>query len=618
MADGGEVIDQQQVIPDAIPEPEVNQNEVVPDLSTGSIVPDDQVTPDSKHGTAPQQALTALEGLGQGIAGPVPAAIEYGLSKLAPETAQNLSLTPEDMAARQAENPKIHAATEATGLIGGLLTGTGEAALVGKAMERFAPAGISALGKVGSAALQGALTNATVQGGDEATGWILGQGDPGHAVGSALANIGAAGLFGLAGGAMGQVAGSKLQDIINKNVGSKISPFLEGVEQAARGKSLNALSEEANITEKMAGSKLYHQLTSSLFPQIGGSIGAVEGARSGYEEDGLSGAGVGLLKGAAEGAVTGWAINAGLKPIVSTFGKKFTAPILAKILSSGTADGLGDAINYATTVKGGYDKLDRSVGNLFKIGTFVPQQAANLVNINENRDKLDAFLENGGVTNAVKDDMLANTPPMFAEGGDVEKKKPNILDRNSNISIHFPEQGMLMAAAKSRISNYLNGLRPVKDSPKLAFDDAPDNTEQKRSYNKALDLANDPMEVLNHVQAGTLEPDHVKHLTSMYPEVYNLMGKTITDHISKAQLDGTKPTYKVRQSLSLLLGTALSGDLVPQNIQAAQNVFSAQQPPASGQQAPVKNKKNTSTLSKVDDQFLTPTQAAQRDQQNRG
>jgi hypothetical protein len=97
----------------------------------------------------------------------------------------------------------------------------------------------------------------------------------------------------------------------------------------------------------------------------------------------------------------------------------------------------------------------------------------------------------------------------------------------------------------------------------------------------------------------------------MYPEVNHFVQKRLTDRITKAQLDNEKPSYKVRQGLSMLLGTNLDSTLTPANMQAAQSVFAPQQAAAQQPSAPAgKSKKSTSSLTKVADQYKTGDQAA--------
>jgi hypothetical protein len=100
----------------------------------------------------------------------------------------------------------------------------------------------------------------------------------------------------------------------------------------------------------------------------------------------------------------------------------------------------------------------------------------------------------------------------------------------------------------------------------------------------------------------------------MYPELLQTMQKKITDKIISSQLKGEKPHYGVRQGLSMLMATPLSGDLYPQNMQAIQATFRPPMPvPQAGQAT--KPKKNTSKLTKSDQSFLTSNQALASRQQ---
>jgi hypothetical protein len=76
-------------------------------------------------------------------------------------------------------------------------------------------------------------------------------------------------------------------------------------------------------------------------------------------------------------------------------------------------------------------------------------------------------------------------------------------------------------------------------------------------------------------------------------------------------MDEEKPSYKVRQGMSLFLGTPLDSTFTPSGIQAAQSTFmNKPQQPATN--TPVtKNKKNTSKLGEASKQYQTADQAAQ-------
>jgi hypothetical protein len=115
---------------------------------------------------------------------------------------------------------------------------------------------------------------------------------------------------------------------------------------------------------------------------------------------------------------------------------------------------------------------------------------------------------------------------------------------------------------------------------------------------------------LDHIKGGTLEPEHVKHMQGLYPELADHLRQKIAGKITDAQLANEKPPYHVRQGLSLFMGSALDSNLTPQNIMAAQASFAAQKsqpmPGALG-----KPKKGTASLENEPNQYRTSAQSAQ-------
>lgn len=148
---------------------------------------------EEKYGTTGEMIKTGLEGAAQGLIGP-----------LAPAAERLVGVNPEDIRMRSETNPWAHGLGEAAGFVGGALTGTGEAALVGKAGE--AVAGIRGLseatnigGRLAAAAVKMGTEMAFIGAGNEGTKLITQ--DPNQSVGSAISNIGLNAVLGAAGGA---------------------------------------------------------------------------------------------------------------------------------------------------------------------------------------------------------------------------------------------------------------------------------------------------------------------------------------------------------------------------------------------------------------------------------
>jgi len=585
---------------------------------TSSVEPEWQDTK-SKYETTAQKVATGLEGAAQGFAGPLATLAEKGLSKLGvPE------LSDEDIKGRQEANPGIHAASELAGLGAGLVTGVGEAALLGKAATGLAKAakigeGIEALekahkaaavaAKVGSAALQGVMQTVGIQLGDNISKALIGQGDPNEGVAATLADgLGTASLIGGVTGALGKLTSEGLSALADGKKGSYIHGWLSGIGESAKGvKPDQSYARYLNPDAYDTGAKWWKYRI--VLPGLAGTAQAGddvwEGIKSGDVIGGLEEA----VKDVAKGALWTGAAH-GIS--------KVAAPVLLKALSTyeGNPRAIFQAVDYANKANSGLQKMTSAVENIFKLGG---QQATDKYDFENQKLKLDKFIEDGGINQemdeAIHEQQQAPTVPGYAEGGEVKKgkepeQKANLLSNDNGLAQSLPEQNTLLNAARARISNYLTGLRPQKNQPKLAFDNEPDQSQKKKTYNKALDIAVNPLSVLKHLNNGTLEPEHLQHLNGLYPEVNQTLQKKLTEKIIQSQLSGKKPSYAVRQGLSMMLGTPLMGEMLPQHIQAAQATFKlAGQSNAGPQAQGIAPKSKTSKLSKSNQAYLTGTQA---------
>lgn len=228
---------------------------------------DDLGSKEDHYGTFGQQALTAIEGAGQGILGP-----------LAPMILKATGAKPEDMAARAEQNPWVHGISEGVGFGASMLAGTGEAALLTKAGEAALQAAkigeaTSIAGKVGSAAIKGAVEGGLFQLGEEGSKYVLGTEDPETPVANSLANIGYAGLLGgglTAGmGITGMGASKGLKAISNTRAAKGLSQFLEDF-----GSRWKYHTENPDVAESVVNElRDFHGSTAEAMDDIYGQSG---------------------------------------------------------------------------------------------------------------------------------------------------------------------------------------------------------------------------------------------------------------------------------------------------------------------------------------------------------
>lgn len=154
---------------------------------------------EQKYGTPGQQFKAGLEGVAQGLAGP-----------LAPAAERAFGVDPEDIRGREEANPGTHGLGEAAGLVGGSFIPGAQGHLLGEAGEAVRaamPLGKATfIGQVGPEAVKAAFETAFYQAGEE--GSRIAKQDPTQNAESAIHNIGLAGVIG---GVFGGPIGAALQ-----------------------------------------------------------------------------------------------------------------------------------------------------------------------------------------------------------------------------------------------------------------------------------------------------------------------------------------------------------------------------------------------------------------------
>ncbi len=164
-------------------------------------------------------------------------------------------------------------------------------------------------------------------------------------------------------------------------------------------------------------------------------------------------------------------------------------------------------------------------------------------------------------------------------------------------------------------SQYLDSIKPKPSKTGFLDSEIPPTKVDVNNYNRSLDIANQPLQVIPHIKNGTLLPSDVATLKAIYPNWYNGMSQKIMDAmVDHVQNGGTVP-YRVRQSLSMFLGRPLDSTFTPTSIQAVQSIYAANKAPPPNEPV-TKNKKNTSKLGNLASDMKTSSQSREdrRDQ----
>lgn len=529
---------------------------------------------EDKFGTVGQQAITALEGAGEGALGPLATGAERALGVPA-----------EDIRARREQNPLSHTAGQIGGFAASALTGEGLAPIAAKAGEALA--GITgARGLVGTA-VKGATELAAIQAGEEATKMILN--DPNQSLQVAAADIGLAAILGGAGAPVfskagqlwnkGASGGEKFLDDFVAQFRSRAglqseadvanealpatNPFKKDI---FSGSSEAATEESLTPGAKLADALFSHGAKKLSSEALGTSAGAMLGHASGIPGGGTLGAIIGEH-----------ALSPAFEATLGTIAK----PLMEKLVSEA---GVQAAHDFARAVLKGNRLITNTANSVLKVGS--TNALSDLEPKDTDIEKLDKQLT------------------FFGKNPDA------MLDVGGNLGHYLPGAAAATGEVSARAVQFLNSQRP-KESSGLPFDAVTQPTPaQNAQWKRTLQIAQQPLVAMKYLNDGRLNHTDLQTLGTLYPQAYAKMREQLTASLIDAKSQGIKVPYAKRTALALFLGEPLDSTMTPQGIQFIQSTFaqSAQQP-APGP------KKSTQKLGKIAEQTATADQQREKSAQ---
>lgn len=193
---------------------------------------------------------------------------------------------------------------------------------------------------------------------------------------------------------------------------------------------------------------------------------------------------------------------------------------------------------------------------------------------------------------------------------------PNAMFKTAqgDLGHYLPGHQTAMSQTATNAALYLQSIKPKPFQTGPLDRPIEPSAEQKARYNRALAIAQQPLLVLERAKTGTITPNDIKDLQSMYPALYRQMSQKLTNAMISTASQEEPISYQTRMGVSLFLGAPLDSTMTPGAILSAQaaNQGAAQrsaQPQMQGQQAQPK-KGNLSKLGKTPETYMTPSQAS--------
>lgn len=196
------------------------------------------------------------------------------------------------------------------------------------------------------------------------------------------------------------------------------------------------------------------------------------------------------------------------------------------------------------------------------------------------------------------------------------RENPNtLLDVGGSLGHYLPEHAAQLGATAAMATEYLNSLRPTKtQNGPLDTPTQPDQNAEA-NFHRQLDLAQNPMLVLQRVRNGMLLPKDVKTVQTLYPALYKSMTEKMTEAIVDAQAKKKTIPYRQRVAMSMFLGQPMDSTMSPSSMQAI--IQSQAQQQIQNQSSGQKKSQSKPTaaelkqIDKVDGMYATPEQSRQ-------
>lgn len=197
----------------------------------------------------------------------------------------------------------------------------------------------------------------------------------------------------------------------------------------------------------------------------------------------------------------------------------------------------------------------------------------------------------------------------------LQKDTSPLLNTGGKTSYYMPEHSASMGQTAAQATNYLNSLRPNTDKRAPLDPKIKPSAAETATYNRALDIAEQPMLVLDAIKHGTLTPQDVAHLRSLYPDLYNKFNSEMMTHVIDREHDEEPIPYKTKLALSLFMGQPLDSTMTPESLMSTQPQMQGPAPGANGQ--PGQQPKHSMTaISKMSQGVATPGQAREMEKQS--
>lgn len=195
----------------------------------------------------------------------------------------------------------------------------------------------------------------------------------------------------------------------------------------------------------------------------------------------------------------------------------------------------------------------------------------------------------------------------------IEEDPTRLLEAGQSVDPSMPAHSIAVGVHAANAVNFLKAAKPASTQNNPLDTVTPPSKMSQAKYNRHLDVAQNPLLVLQHIKDGNLRPQDVSTLQNLFPGLYKTLQSQVGEQMIDAKTKGIDIPYSQKKSLSLFLGQPMDSTMTPYAMQAIIKSAAAQQSNRQQQRQP--HQKATEAelkqVDKVDSLYQTPLEARQ-------
>lgn len=143
--------------------------------------------------------------------------------------------------------------------------------------------------------------------------------------------------------------------------------------------------------------------------------------------------------------------------------------------------------------------------------------------------------------------------------------------------------------AAARAVQFLSS-KAIQPDPEPLSDSHEPSKAEVSSFNRYLNIVESPTNALKEIKNGTLTPETIETLQTVYPRLYGEMKKSLISQM------GPDTPYRTKMTISQFLGEPMDSSLTPQRIASLQSSFLPTSPQSSAGQPPQRKGRSLAQL----------------------